>query len=221
MTEKIIGGRKVILIQEPEAADLLIQPVDDHDLSWLEQQQSDIRSRIPGRPVTTAAFLIHDWNKELSPWPAPPVFGKEPFGDGAEKTLDYVLNQLMPGLMADSYQRVFLGGYSLAGFFALWAAYQSDAFAGAAGVSPSVWFPGWEEYIAVRRPLTDKIYLSLGTKEEKTRNQVMARVGDSIRSMYSLLQAQGISSTLEWNPGNHFQDSGLRVAKGFAWLLKD
>ena len=110
MTEKIIGGRKVILIQEPEAADLLIQPVDDHDLSWLEQQQSDIRSRIPGRPVTTAAFLIHDWNKELSPWPAPPVFGKEPFGDGAEKTLDYVLNQLMPGLMADSYRRVFLGG---------------------------------------------------------------------------------------------------------------
>ena len=38
---------------------------------------------------------------------------------------------------------VILGGYSLAGLFALWSAYQESCavkFAAAAGMSPSVWF---------------------------------------------------------------------------------
>lgn len=25
---------------------------------------------------------------------------------------------------------------------------------------------------------------------------------------------------LEWNEGNHFQETDLRMAKGFAWILK-
>ena len=33
------------------------------------------------------------------------------------------------------------------------------------------------------------------------------------------LSDSGIRSTLEWNEGNHFRDSDMRMARGFAWLL--
>ena len=63
------------------------------------------------------------------------------------------------------------------------------------------------------------IYLSMGLKEEKTRNRVMATVGDNIRRQYELLLSQDIS-TLEWNEGNHFTVPALRTAKGFAWCVE-
>ena len=75
------------------------------------------------------------------------------------------------------------------------------------------------DYAATRHPLVPSIYLSLGDKEEKARNPRMARVGDCIRRQHELLISQGIHTTLEWNSGNHFKDAGLRMAKGFAWLL--
>ena len=56
---------------------------------------------------------------------------------------------------------------------------------------------------------------------EKTRNLVMATVGDCIREAHAWLQQCGIRSTLEWNPGNHFRDPGLRTAKAFAWVMKN
>jgi predicted alpha/beta superfamily hydrolase len=115
-------------------------------------------------------------------------------------------------------RRYYLCGYSLAGLFALWGGYQTGVFAGVAGVSPSVWYPGWREYAAAHQVKTGSVYLSLGQKEEKTRNKVMAFVGDAIREQYALLQWRGIESVLEWNPGNHFVDSDVRMAKGLAWL---
>lgn len=30
----------------------------------------------------------------------------------------------------------------------------------------------------------------------------------------------GIETTFEMNPGNHFKDADLRLAKGIAWMLK-
>ena len=66
----------------------------------------------------------------------------------------------------------------------------------------------------------NSVYLSLGDREEKTRNPVMAAVGDRIREAYELLQGQGINTILEWNQGNHFRDADKRTAKAFAWLLQ-
>ena len=65
----------------------------------------------------------------------------------------------------------------------------------------------------------ERVYLSLGDKEEKTRNRTMARVGDAIRDQYQVLTRAGIKCTLEWNPGNHFRDSGKRTGRGLSWLL--
>lgn len=61
--------------------------------------------------------------------------------------------------------------------------------------------------------------MSLGDREERTRNPVMATVGDRIRETYRLLIDQEIRTTLEWNEGNHFRDAGLRMAKAFAWVM--
>ena len=30
---------------------------------------------------------------------------------------------------------------------------------------------------------------------------------------------ENIQKTLEWNPGNHFKEPGLRTAKAFAWVM--
>ena len=39
------------------------------------------------------AVEVSDWNAQLSPWPAPAVFGKEDFGDGAAAALEQVLER--------------------------------------------------------------------------------------------------------------------------------
>ncbi|MBP3257058.1 MAG: hypothetical protein IJ753_00100 [Bacteroidales bacterium] len=37
------------------------------------------------------------------------------------------------------------------------------------------------------------------------------------RIQASLLERQGIETTIEWNPGNHFKDADIRTAKAFLW----
>ena len=66
---------------------------------------------------------------------------------------------------------------------------------------------------------TEAVYLSLGDREERTRNPVMAQVGDAIRTGSDILKETGIDSILEWNNGNHFTEPDLRTAKAFAWLM--
>ena len=63
----------------------------------------------------------------------------------------------------------------MAGLFSLWAAYQTDAFAGVAAASPSIWFPDFLQYMKEHDIRTESVYLSLGDREEKTRNPVMAK----------------------------------------------
>ena len=198
---------------DPAASAVLIQPVEEQELAGLDREIGEIR-RLSDRSFSLIAVRIEDWNRELSPWAAPAVFGKEGFGGGADGTLSEILK-----LCADRRRAYILGGYSLAALFALWAVFQTDAFAAAAAASPSVWFPGWMEHIKSRRPLTRRVYLSLGDKEEKTRNPVMATVGDCIRETHEILKAGGADCVLEWNAGNHFKDPELRTARAFAWAL--
>lgn len=217
-----ISGKECYLFIQPTSKYLLIQPVDEHDLELLNKEIAMIQ-QLSDEPFSLAAFKIKDWNHELSPWPAPPVFGKVPFGDGAADTLSFITEQLIPELQAKGIDtsHCLLGGYSLAGLFSLWASYQSKVFEGIAAASPSVWFPNWIDFAAVRQPFAKAIYLSLGDKEEKAKNPIMAQVGNAIRKQHELLQSHSLPSILEWNPGNHFADSDKRTAKGFAWLLRN
>ena len=196
-----------------DSANVLIQPVDDHDLDVIENEVRIIKE-LSGSDFRLLAFKVKQWNDDLSPWKALPVFGNEGFGEGATNTLTELLN-----LTADKDKRYYIGGYSLAGLFALWAAFQTDVFSGVAAASPSVWFPEFLDYMKSNEIQSWKVYLSLGDREEKTRNVVMATVGERIREAYEHLNGKGVSCILEWNPGNHFKDPDIRTAKAFSWLL--
>lgn len=223
--QKTICGKQCFISENGTANAFLIQAVDAHDLELLSRETEHIVKLSPQVHFTLAAFLIDDWNTELSPWDAPAVFGNESFGSGAAQTLSFVTDRLLPEIdsmyPSKDKKRFYLGGYSLSGLFALWAAYQTDKFSGIAAVSPSVWFPRWKDYIETHGILASQVYLSLGKKEEKTRNKLMAAVGDNIRLQHELLRkAENVERcALEWNEGNHFADTELRTAKGFAWLL--
>jgi hypothetical protein len=198
----------------PHTVITLIQPVDDHDIAGMDAEVAEIQ-RLSGKDFRLLAVKVDSWNQDLSPWPAPAVFGKDDFGNGARETLTEILE-----LCKDEDKVYCLGGYSLAALFSLWAAYQTDRFAGIAAASPSIWFPGFVDYMKSHAIRCSNIYLSLGDKEEKTRNAVMSQVGDCIRDGYAWLKEHGIDCTLEWNKGGHFKEPELRTARAFARLLK-
>ena len=194
------------------APNTLIQPMDSHDLEGIENEVRTIRE-LTEADFQLIAVKVESWNRDLSPWKAPAVFGNEGFGDGATEFLDEILKLCPDG------RTCFIGGYSLAGLFALWAASRTGRFAGVAAASPSVWFPGFTDFMQANRIQSKAVYLSLGDREEKAKNPVTAAVGSRIREAEGILKAQGIPCTLEWNPGNHFRDADIRTAKAFAWVL--
>ena len=118
------------------------------------------------------------WEENFSPWCAPRVFAKGPnFGDGAQKTLDTLINQVIPWAeseLSEPPEYRALVGYSLAGLFSLWAGVSQagvsqpgvsqqivrdgqpdDAiapqpaatFQRVGAVSGSFWFPGLLDYV--------------------------------------------------------------------------
>lgn len=166
-------------------------------------------------PFRMLAFSVTDWNRDLSPWPAAAVFRGQPFDGQAGETLQWLGEQIEPGAAC----RV-IGGYSLAGLFSLWAFYETGLFRGAASCSGSLWFPGWLEYAQTKSaPRGSALYLSLGEKEPRARNPLMAQVGACTEAQLELARSQGMEAVLRWHPGGHFQDPPGRVAQGFAWLL--
>ena len=214
---------KSIILGKNAAPYCLIQAVDEQDAALL-QKEHDLIKKYTGKEILLAAFQVGDWNKDLSPWEAEPVFGEEPFGKDAKKTLSYIAENLIPSLkengLAVEETKFIIGGYSLAALFSLWVVYQTDFFFGCAAASPSVWFPDWISYAEKNKIKTKHVYLSLGDKEEKTKNPVMKTVADCIRRQEELLQADpDVSCVLEWNKGNHFKEPEVRTAKGFAEII--
>ena len=223
-SRQTIGCQQCTIYAGDEPADfMLIQPVNGHDLTILDNEVAAIEANASKANFCLAAIEIKHWHDELSPWTAPPVFGNMPFGSGAQHTLHYITSPLMPHLapICANNAPTLIGGYSLAGLFALWCAYQEPAFAGAAAVSPSVWFPGWLDYAKSHRPTANSVYLSLGDKEHHTKTAIMKNVDSCITTQHSLLCSAMDTDRciLEWNVGNHFQDNDIRTARAFTWLI--
>ena len=219
--EKTIQGKRCFIYDCGSRDTLLIQPIGDHNLETMDKEVDLICQLAEGRPFTMVMFLV-DWNNDLPPWKADQIRGDQPFGCGAAETLKFIEEDLIPEMSGDRAPRILLGGYSLAGLFSLWAACQTELFMGVAAASPSVWYPDFTAFakeLGIRAP---KVYLSLGTKEEKTRHPVMKTVGDNLREVKAMLDEDpGCQSVLEMNPGNHFREPDLRMARGFAWLLEN
>ena len=219
-----IAGKRCFVFADESPEVLLVEPMDERDLEFLDREIETLMAGTD-KPFALATLIIEDWNNELTPWGAEPVFGKEPFGNGAPATLSLIEEKLIPEMEAmfptlKGAERI-LGGYSLAALFALWGAYEGRSFTGIAAASPSVWYPGWMVFVRSLKPNASKIYLSLGDQEYKSRNRTMATVEDCIREYADILSGtNGIETTLEWNPGNHFVDADKRTAKAFLWAMK-
>ena len=201
--------------------------------------------------VPVGVSLVHIgvdlWEENFSPWCAPRVFAKGPnFGDGAQKTLDTLINHVIPWTESELTNpptyRV-LVGYSLAGLFSLWAGVsqqvargcQHDAtaphvdasaatFQRIGAVSGSFWFPGLLDYVDQQLSggavgLTHA-YLSLGDREARTPNPQIMHVRENAELLASKLESARITSTFELNRGNHFQNVEGRMQKALDWLVK-
>lgn len=174
----------------------------------------------PGTDFSVCIVPVDDWNRDLSPW-REECCGSVFEGKGDE-TLAGTEKEILPFIgSVFPESRVYAAGYSLAGLFALYALYRLPSLAGAAACSGSLWFPEWfDRTSGMTLPGDSKVYLSLGGKEEKTSDPVMATVGKAYQRQFEILKKAGTACTYEKNPGGHFKEPDLRLAKGIAWLLR-
>jgi hypothetical protein len=174
--------------------------------------------------LTLAAISGLDWNHDLSPWPAPTIRNNKHGFGGAEGYIKKLTNEIIPEIRAKlGFEPEFtaIAGYSLAGLFALYAAYRTDIFSRIASVSGSLWFPGFTEFAEANNfaKTPDLIYLSLGEAEAKTRDKNLAPVRQNTKKLAEIYKTQNIPTIFELNPGNHFTETILRTAKGIKSLL--
>ena len=218
-----IGNRPCRIYGEAHAEYLLLQMTGEHELQSMDHEVTVIAQS--SWNFLFAAIPVESWNDALSPWEAPAVWGKQGFGGKAADTLSFLTEQVIPTLKQRFHLpenvKIILGGYSLAGLFALWASTQTALFSGVAAASPSVWFPGWMKFEQQHPIQAQCIYLSLGDREERTRNATMAAVGENICALHRELAERRKSCVLEWNSGGHFKDADLRTAKAFQRVMEE
>lgn len=183
------------------------------------------------RKLTQADFSLVtvsglSWDDDMTPWPHEGIMkGDTPYGGRADiyiAELEAILSQVGKELGTKPVWTG-LAGYSLGGLFAIYAMYRTKLFSRIASASGSMWYPDFAEYAVSHEPPAkpERLYFSLGDKEAKTRNPILSRVEENTQALYEHYRAQGITTVFELNPGNHFKDNALRMAKGIAWLLKD
>ena len=172
------------------------------------------------------SISISDWQREMSPWPAAALSKDgESFSGGADVYLENLLSVFLPWATERIHGKAsFIGiaGYSLAGLFALYALYKTDVFTRVASMSGSLWFPGIKEFCKenAMKILPEKLYLSIGDKESKTRHPILQTMQENTEDLLEYFKSMGIETTYEVNSGNHFQDVNLRCAKGILELLQ-
>ncbi len=145
---------------------------------------------------------INDWQDELS------------FSSKAGKTLLHTIKTIK---QKNASLKCYVSGYSLAGLFSLYAMHELD-LQGAVCVSGSLWKEGWLDYLKNHSVKNKKIYLSLGSKEHKTRNVLMKNVLKNTLETYEMYQKEN-QCIFEKNVGNHFFQSEERMMKGWNYIL--
>lgn len=189
------------------------------DSPWKECATLDCPS------FTLSCISGMDWNADLSPWEIPPLRKNDPpFSGKADSYLAFIVCQALPAILQKLSAPplyIALAGYSLAGLFALYAAHTTEAFSRFVAASPSAWFPRFVDF-AKTTPFSKKphhIYLSLGDKESKTKNPLLATVQKNAEILADFYKTQGFKTIFELNKGNHFADNQARLAKGIKWIL--
>lgn len=173
------------------------------------------------RKFTLAAISVPDWNRNLSPWATPEIRNNKYNFGGADEYISELTETILPAIrqkLPEEPEYTAIAGYSLAGLFALYAAYKTDIFSRIASVSGSLWFPGFTEFAQshdfIKTP--DFIYLSLGDREARTRSKILAPVQKNTEFLADFYKSQDIRTIFELNSGSHFSDPNGRTAKGIS-----
>ena len=222
--ELLFGHRRVCLYKLVDGPAPLVYSIDYHENGQLLMdacKQLDCH----GFNLVTISGL--HWNQELSPWAVETVVSKDDnFAGEADQWLPVLIDEVVPQverlLDAPPAWRL-LAGYSLAGLFAVWTAFQTDLFSRILSASGSMWYPGWLDYARANEPVLplQGVYLSVGDKESTSRNAVLQTVGERTQALALLLAERGLNVKFEFNPGNHFKNPPLRVVKGIKWLMEN
>lgn len=147
---------KLFVVGDPQV--LLIQPSARH-----EEKNDGVRREVDlivQASPTGFAMVFFDcveWARALMPWADDAVSRDAEVGRHAPDTLRFIEHTLLPWLRERfGALPCIIGGYSLGGLFALWAARNTDTFAAVAAASPSLWIKGWGEYAAAHPILPPK-----------------------------------------------------------------
>ncbi len=179
---------------------------------------------LPAPRPTLAIVDGADWKRDLSPWIAPGTSqSSDSFSGGADVFLHDLLTKSVPAAeegLSPAWRGIL--GYSLCGLFALWAMTKTDAFTRCASVSGSLWFDNFTAYLSAHPLLgrPDRVYLSLGDREERTKDPRMQQVRKATEEAVRIIDSQGVPCVFELNPGGHFKDAADRQRKGILALLQ-
>lgn len=162
----------------------------------------------PVEGVRLVMIYPHDWNYCMTPW----KYHDKNMGKtgGGEEFLSWFISEIYD----EKYQRQYIGGYSLGGLFALFAACEKELFDGVMSVSGSLWYPGALEYFKEKSigERIGKIYMSLGDKESLTKNAEREKVGFNTEKLAEVF-GKTKEVFFEYNRGGHFTDINGRIAK--------
>ena len=216
-TEKYsVSGHEIIRISPDEETDTVCYLTGD------TENAEDIFIRSGEIPFILVCVKTNDWNRELSPWKAPKVFSSgEDFSGEAAAFLKALENDIIPFCENGKYSHRIISGYSLAGLFAVWAAWNCRLFDGLVSCSGSMWFDGFTEYIKERAPVSELscAYFSLGDKEKKTRNKRMAAVESTTAEVKDELSKYCPDTVFRLVPGNHFTEPDRRLSDGISHVV--
>ncbi|WP_417059529.1 alpha/beta hydrolase-fold protein [Ellagibacter isourolithinifaciens] len=179
-------------------------------------------------PFTLVAVKPACWNDDLAPWKCPGLFADDaPFAGRAQDQLHLLEEEIIPqverecGKPNSPHICRTVAGYSLAGLFATWTALNSSTFSRIASASGSLWYPDFAHFVA-ESPLAcpiDCAYFSLGSKEAKTPSRLLRNVATGTDEVVAAFRSKGVPTQFESNPGNHFKEPALRMARGITWAI--
>lgn len=179
-------------------------------------------------PFTLVAIKPACWNDDLTPWKCPGLFADDaPFAGRAQDQLHLLEEEIIPqverecGKPNSPHICRTVAGYSLAGLFATWTALNSSTFSRIASASGSLWYPDFAHFVA-ESPLAcpiDCAYFSLGSKEAKTPSRLLRNVATGTGEVVAAFRSKGVPTQFESNPGSHFKEPALRMARGITWAI--
>ena len=162
----------------------------------------------PVEGVRLVMIYPYDWNYCMTPW----KYHNKNMGKtgGGEEFLSWFISEIYD----EKYKRQYIGGYSLGGLFALFAACEKELFDGVMSVSGSLWYPGALEYFNEKSigKRIGKIYMSLGDKESLTKNAEREKVGFNTEKLAEVF-GRTKEVFFEYNRGGHFTDINGRIIK--------